>query len=255
VQDPELMVGSRFAEGANGFYAAHLLQHFSGGVEYCAFESASVESRHNKSIVIVRAANLALKRLGDITFAVMALILLAPLFLWIIWRIRKESPGAPIFAQMRWGRGMKRIRVYKFRTMYIDKCDSTGVCQTVANDRRVTGFGAMLRRTNLDELPQLFNVLKGDMSLVGPRCHPIGMLAGGVLYEDLVKNYHQRHSVRPGMTGLAQINGCRGPTNDAESAINRVQYDLAYIRRLSLWLDIKILAATIVKESFGGTGS
>jgi lipopolysaccharide/colanic/teichoic acid biosynthesis glycosyltransferase len=112
----------------------------------------------------------------------------------------------------------------------------------------------MLRSTSLDEIPQLINVLKGEMSLVGPRPHVPGMLAAGVLYEDLVPYYFQRHAVRPGITGLAQVNGCRGSTQDGESAIARVDYDLDYIEHRSLRLDIAIIVRTVRKEFLAGNG-
>lgn len=203
-----------------------------------------------------RRANLALKRLIDIAASSVALVVLSPALIWLTVLIRLESRGSPIFTQVRWGRNMSTFRVYKFRTMFIDKCDPGGVNQTEVGDPRVTRIGAILRRTNVDELPQLINVLKGDMSLVGPRCHPIGMRAGGMPYEELVRSYHRRHEMRPGITGLAQANGYRGSTADANLAVRRVQLDLEYIRKFTVWMDVKIIFTTLANEiRGGGTGS
>ena len=118
----------------------------------------------------------------------------------------------------------------------------------------MTRVGHWLRRTSLDELPQLVNVLKGDMSLVGPRCHAIGMRAAGKLYEELVPDYHERHLVRPGITGLAQMRGLRGPTVLASKSRARIACDIHYVDNFSLLLDLKIIAGTIRSELFGGSG-
>lgn len=163
-------------------------------------------------------------------------------------------PGPVLFRQIRWGRDQQKIRIYKFRTMYAAECDDSGVRQTTENDPRITAVGAVLRRTNIDELPQLLNVLKGDMSLVGPRCHAIGMLAAGMPYEDLVADYHHRHQVKPGLTGLAQMRGLRGPTGSVAKARARIAADLFYVDNFSFWLDIKIILGTIHSELTCGKG-
>ena len=201
-----------------------------------------------------RQGNMVLKRMIDIVAASIALLVLAPFLLIIVLLIRLESPGSAIFVQERWGLGRRKIRVYKFRSMYADKCDISGVAQTVPGDPRVTRLGQFMRRANIDELPQLINVLKGDLSLVGPRCHAIGMRADGVSYEELVPQYHCRHLMRPGITGLAQLNGYRGPTIEAGPAIKRIAYDLEYVADFNIFRDLKIMFFTLVREMGGGTG-
>jgi lipopolysaccharide/colanic/teichoic acid biosynthesis glycosyltransferase len=195
------------------------------------------------------------KRLTDILVSLFALIVLSPFLILVAVLIRLESPGPALFSQNRWGRGGKIIRIYKFRSMYSELCDHSGVAQTVEADPRITPIGRWLRRTNIDELPQLLNVLRGDMSLVGPRCHAIGMLAGGMVYEELVPEYHLRHRVRPGMTGLAQVRGWRGSTNSPAEARARIAADLYYIDHMSWSLDMKIMLATIVNEARCASGS
>lgn len=194
------------------------------------------------------------KRTSDILFSLAGLAMLAPLLLAVAAAIRLDSKGPVLFSQARWGKDMRRIRVYKFRTMRTDMCDTSGVKQTVADDPRITRLGKFLRKSNIDELPQLINVLRGDMSIVGPRCHPIGMLAAGVPYEELVDNYHDRHKVRPGITGLAQMKGLRGPTVQAHKARARIAMDVYYIENQSLWLDVKILAGTFRNEFLKSSG-
>lgn len=197
---------------------------------------------------------LAGKRAVDVVLSAIALVVLLPLFAFVALLIKLDSPGAVFFSQQRWGANGRKISVFKFRSMRTELCDVTGVAQTVENDPRITRVGAWLRKTNFDELPQLFNVLRGDMSLVGPRCHAIGMMAAGRLYEDLVPNYHGRHVMRPGITGLAQVRGHRGPTAQADRARQRIACDLYYVSNYSLWLDFKIIVHTVRNEMFGGTG-
>jgi polysaccharide biosynthesis protein PslA len=220
-------------------------------------EMATVRDRRGDGFspaALQKPVQLAIKRVFDIVVAASALAVLMPFFLVIAAAIKFENPGPVLFTQLRWGRGGKKIRVYKFRSMRTDLCDHTGVSQTVSNDPRVTRIGAFLRKTNIDELPQLINILKGDMSLVGPRCHVPGMLAAGRLYEDLVDGYHLRHLVRPGLTGLAQASGFRGPTDREDLARGRIAQDLKYIENFSILMDARILVDTFVKEIRGGTG-
>ena len=194
------------------------------------------------------------KRLLDIAGASVALLIFAPLFFAIAIGIKATSSGPVFFRQPRYGRRNRLFQIYKFRTMYRHLHDPTGVRQTTGNDARVTPIGRILRRTSLDELPQLINVIKGEMSLVGPRPHVPGMLAGGLVYEDLVPYYFQRHMVRPGITGLAQISGCRGSTAQANAAIARIHHDLEYIETCSVSLDLRIIARTVIREFLLGNG-
>lgn len=202
----------------------------------------------------IRASQLIAKRAMDILISGSSLIVLLPLFLLIAALIKIESKGPVFFTQLRWGMSGKKIKVYKFRSMRSDLGDPSGVQQTVPNDPRITPFGAFLRKSNFDELPQLLNVLKGDMSLVGPRCHVIGMKAAGVQYEELVPAYHERHKMRPGITGLAQMRGLRGPTVSPSKSKARIACDIHYVNNFSLLLDIKIAFGTLRNEMFKGTG-
>jgi polysaccharide biosynthesis protein PslA len=223
-------------------------------------ESASLRThkgylyRHHQRRAFREPVSSPAKRAMDIVGASAALIFLAPLLAGIALAIKLGSPGPVLFTQNRYGHRSRLFRVYKFRTMYTDATDVTGVRQTVAGDSRVTPIGRILRLTSFDELPQLINVLRGEMSLVGPRPHVPGMLAGGLLYEELVPYYFQRYTVRPGLTGLAQANGWRGSTTDPGAAITRVDYDLDYIENWSLWLDCKIVLRTVRREFVSGHG-
>ncbi|HEY6833508.1 MAG TPA: exopolysaccharide biosynthesis polyprenyl glycosylphosphotransferase [Pseudolabrys sp.] len=194
------------------------------------------------------------KRTLDIFGSTFGLLMLAPLLIGIVIAIKLTSPGPVFFRQKRYGYHNRRFWIFKFRTMYTHLGDQSGTQQTTNGDSRVTTVGRFLRKTSLDELPQLINVLKGDMSLVGPRPHVPGMLAGGMLYEELVPYYFQRHNMRPGITGLAQVSGFRGSTSSPAPAIDRLDYDLQYIQKWSLWLDITIIVRTVAKEFFSGSG-
>jgi putative colanic acid biosynthesis UDP-glucose lipid carrier transferase len=184
--------------------------------------------------------NGVLKRASDIVFALILIALLWPLMLAIAIGVRLSSPGPIIFKQRRYGLYGERIFVYKFRTMRVCE-DDDAVTQARRDDPRVTPFGRFLRRTSLDELPQLFNVLGGSMSLVGPRPHAV---AHNEEYRKLIDGYMLRHKVRPGITGWAQVNGFRGETESLEKMKRRVEYDLHYLRNWSLALDIAILLRT-----------
>jgi lipopolysaccharide/colanic/teichoic acid biosynthesis glycosyltransferase len=199
--------------------------------------------------------HLVVKRGIDIAGASFLIVAASPFLLAMAAAVRLSSPGPVFFRQQRYGRNAELFRIYKFRTMSIDQEDRSGIAQTRKNDPRVTAVGKVLRRLNLDELPQLFNVVLGDMSLVGPRPHVPGMRAGGLLYEQLVPHYHLRHRTRPGITGLAQINRLRGSTSDAKFAKARIEYDIAYADNWSLLLDLRILWLTLKTEVLRGTGS
>ena len=186
------------------------------------------------------------KRILDLIGATVGLILLSPVMLIVALGVKLSSPGSVFFKQKRYGIAGKPINVYKFRSMKQDK-HSGPVIQAKAGDPRITKFGRFLRKTSLDELPQLFNVLKGDMSLVGPRPHAI---EHNELYRKLVNGYMFRHKIKPGITGWAQVNGLRGETETLEKMQARIDYDLYYLRNWSVWLDIVIIWRT-VKVLFG----
>ncbi len=184
----------------------------------------------------------AMKRCTDIVFSLLMLVVAAPLMLLIALAIKLDSRGRVFFKQDRYGLDGERIVVYKFRTMTV--CENgERVVQAKRNDPRVTRVGRFLRRTSLDELPQLVNVLQGRMSLVGPRPHAV---AHNEEYRKLISGYMVRHKVTPGITGLAQVSGCRGETSTVDDMRRRVQYDLEYLRHWCWLLDIKILLRTLV---------
>lgn len=189
--------------------------------------------------------NGVIKRIEDWFLGGFALIIFSPLMLIIATLIRLDSSGPILFVQDRFGFNNRPIRVLKFRTMHVESSDPSGAQRTVRNDPRITRVGRYLRVSSLDELPQFFNVLRGEMSLVGPRAHAVAMRAGDTLYHEAVDEYFQRHKVRPGMTGWAQVNGLRGEIAGIESARKRVAYDLDYIEHWSLWLDLKVMVMTI----------
>ncbi len=194
------------------------------------------------------------KRAFDLSVALLALLALAPLLLILAVAVKASSPGPVLFRQRRVGRGEVPFTIYKFRTMRNEAADPTGVRQVLGSDPGITPLGRLMRSKSLDELPQLLNVIRGDMSLIGPRPHAIGMEAAGVPYEVLVPYYHLRHTVRPGLSGWAQANGLRGPTLDPQVARERIDHDLAYIQNQSMLLDIKIIALTIKHEFLNGSG-
>jgi len=194
------------------------------------------------------------KRCFDIVFACIALILLAPAMILIAILVRVSGPGPVIFRQMRHGRDRKLFPIYKFQTMVVNDRDGDIVTQTKEHDERVSRIGAFLRRTSLDEIPQFFNVLAGDMSIVGPRPHAPLTAIGDTFFETLAtaEKYRIRFSIRPGITGLAQISGCRGAMRTREMAIKRLENDIQYVREQSFWLDMKVIMQTFVSEFLTG---
>ncbi len=184
------------------------------------------------------------KAVFDRVVAALLLVLFAPVMAAVALAIRLESPGPVFFRQKRYGFNNELIEVWKFRSMYVDKCDATASKLVTKDDPRVTKVGRFIRKTSLDELPQLINVLKGELSLVGPRPHATQAKAGEKLYEQVVDGYFARHKVKPGITGWAQVNGWRGETDTEEKIRMRVKYDLEYINNWSIWFDIYILLKT-----------
>jgi putative colanic acid biosynthesis UDP-glucose lipid carrier transferase len=187
-------------------------------------------------------ANGLIKRGSDIVLSLLILLLIAPLMLAIAAGVKMSSPGPVLFRQRRYGADGREIVVYKFRSMTV--CEDGGhIAQATQNDSRVTRFGAFLRKTSLDELPQFINVLQGRMSIVGPRPHAV---AHNELYRKLIKGYMVRHKVKPGITGLAQVSGYRGETDTVEKMQKRIEYDLEYLRHWSLGLDLWIIMKTVL---------
>ena len=181
-----------------------------------------------------------IKRASDIVFSSVLLLFLWPVLLAIAAGVRLTSPGPVLFRQRRYGMYGEAIHVYKFRSMSV--CEDKGsIVQAQRNDPRITPFGSFLRRTSLDELPQLFNVFLGSMSLVGPRPHAV---SHNEEYRRIIDGYMLRHKVRPGITGWAQVNGLRGETDTVDKMQRRVEYDLDYLRNWSLGLDLTILLRT-----------
>ncbi|HDZ9729710.1 TPA: undecaprenyl-phosphate glucose phosphotransferase [Klebsiella pneumoniae] len=187
--------------------------------------------------------NMIFKRLEDIIVSTVILLLISPVLLIISVAVKFSSPGPVLFRQLRYGMDGKPIRVWKFRSMRVMENDEN-VVQATKNDIRVTKVGKFLRSTSLDELPQFFNVWCGQMSVVGPRPHAV---AHNEQYRALIQGYMLRHKVKPGITGLAQINGWRGETDTLEKMEKRIEYDLLYIRGWSIWLDLKIIFLTVFK--------
>lgn len=185
------------------------------------------------------------KRAQDLVIGTAALLVAAPIMAMIALAIRLDSPGPILFRQRRHGFNNEEIVVWKFRSMRIEASDATASRQVSADDDRVTRVGRIIRRTSLDELPQIMNVLKGEMSLVGPRPHAIGMKTGDVESARLVAEYAHRHRMKPGMTGWAAIRGSRGPVDTPDLVKRRVALDVEYIERQSFWFDLYIIAMTI----------
>ncbi|HHY50323.1 MAG TPA: undecaprenyl-phosphate glucose phosphotransferase [Alphaproteobacteria bacterium] len=188
--------------------------------------------------------NLVFKWLFDKIVALTAIILLSPVMIVTAIAIKLESKGPVIFKQKRHGFNNELIEVYKFRSMYTDRSDANAAKLVTRDDPRVTRVGRFIRKTSIDELPQFFNVLKGDLSVVGPRPHALQAKAENKLYYEAVDGYFARHKVKPGVTGWAQINGWRGETDTVDKIMQRVHHDLYYIENWSIFLDLYILFMT-----------
>jgi len=186
------------------------------------------------------AGRMVAKRLEDLVLTSLALLMLSPVFLIAAIGVKLSSPGPILFRQLRYGMDGRHIFIYKFRSMHVVEDGAESYTQVTRGDARVTRFGAVLRKTSIDELPQLLNVLEGSMSIVGPRPH---VAAVNEQYRSLIPEYMIRHKVRPGITGWAQVNGCRGG-DDLDSMMRRIECDLDYLRFWSMGLDLKIIART-----------
>lgn len=203
--------------------------------------NATLRKLHTKQANSVTKSECAIgKRMLDIVAGGFCLAMLLPLLILVVIAIRIESRGPVIFRQTRTGYNGKTFQIYKLRTMKVLE-NGSDVRQVTLNDARITRIGRILRKTSIDELPQLVNVILGDMSLVGPRPHA---LAHDRLYGAEIDAYVERFAVRPGITGLAQVSGCRGETRQLDDMRRRIAFDLAYIDNWSLWLDLQILFLT-----------
>ncbi|WP_370306447.1 sugar transferase [Sphingobium abikonense] len=218
--------------------------------ELLRFAPARVDQFDSQPTIIVAGGPLQfrdrlIKRLFDLIVAGTATILLLPVLIGAALAVRLTSPGPALFRQPRIGKDARSFSIYKFRSMRTDASDHQAATLTRRDDDRVTRVGAFLRRTSIDELPQLFNVLKGDMSIVGPRPHAAAAKAGNSLYWEVDPRYWARHCIKPGMTGLAQVRGHRGSTDHHQDLIDRLQSDLEYVSDWSIWRDMRIIVATL----------
>ena len=218
--------------------------------ELLRFAPARVDQFDGQPTIIVAGGPLQfrdrlIKRLFDLVVAAVAIILLSPVLIGAALAVRLTSPGPALFRQPRIGKDARPFAIYKFRSMRAEASDHQAATLTRRDDDRVTPVGAFLRRTSIDELPQLFNVLKGDMSIVGPRPHAAAARAGDSLYWEVDARYWARHGIKPGMTGLAQVRGHRGSTDHHQDLIDRLQSDLEYVSDWSIWRDLRIIVATL----------
>ena len=184
------------------------------------------------------------KRIEDLALVIPLAVLAAPILLVTAFAIKLDSPGPIFFRQPREGFNNQRFRIWKFRSMHTDVGTTTAVQQATRADPRITRVGRFIRATSIDELPQLINVLAGEMSIVGPRPHAPSTRAGGVMFPNIINTYAARHKVKPGITGWAQVCGWRGETDTEDKLINRVNHDLYYIEHWSVWLDVYIMLRT-----------
>jgi polysaccharide biosynthesis protein PslA len=219
------------------------------------YRSSQISSVGSNPVVLIKERPLkewraAKKSAFDIVIGSLMLVILSPLLALISLAVRLDSPGPILFRQPRLGFNNRLFTCYKFRTMQHGMTDLLGDQQATRGDPRITRLGKWLRALSFDELPQLFNVLEGNMSVVGPRPHPPNTKAGDRLFGDVVAKYAFRHRVKPGITGWAQVNGWRGETKSVEQIENRVACDLAYIENWSVWFDLRIMMLTVTREIF-----
>jgi exopolysaccharide biosynthesis polyprenyl glycosylphosphotransferase len=217
--------------------------------EFDTLAPTAIAQLHGLTTLVVSSGPLNVrqrmtKRVFDLALAVPAMILLAPALCMIAVLIRLDSPGPIFFKQRRVGLGNGLFEIYKFRSMAVERSDADGRQSARRDDDRITRVGKILRRTSADELPQLLNVLFGSMSIVGPRPHALGSLAGTELFWHVDERYWHRHCLKPGITGLAQVRGHRGATHTREDLTSRLRSDLEYVSGWSLWRDISIVART-----------
>lgn len=211
-------------------------------------QGARVVGKHGLLMVSAGPLGLrdrAMKRLFDVAFAGGAILALSPLLIAVALAVKLQDGGTIFFTQRRMGRGNRFFNMYKFRSMTEALCDSNGNVSASKDDQRITTVGRFIRRTSIDELPQLFNVLLGDMSLVGPRPHATGSLAGDKLFWEVDTRYWQRHSLKPGLSGLAQVRGFRGATDHESDLVNRLQADLEYLEGWTIMRDLQIIFLTM----------
>lgn len=212
-----------------------------GAIAIDAFEGLDTVLVSRRALSVAERAK---KRTIDLVFAIPILIALSPLLALVAIAIKLETRGPVLFKQDRVGRGNRLFKILKFRSMRVEQSDSAGTRSTQRDDDRITRVGKIIRMTSIDELPQLINVLLGEMSLVGPRPHALGSLAGERLFWEVDNTYWHRHRLKPGITGLAQIRGYRGATHASQDLTNRLQADLEYIEGWSIWRDVSILFNT-----------
>jgi lipopolysaccharide/colanic/teichoic acid biosynthesis glycosyltransferase len=189
-------------------------------------------------------ADRVVKRAFDTATAGGAILFFSPVLLVVAILIKLDSRGPVFFRQTRIGRGNEKFEMLKFRSMRADSCDGNGDRSTSRDDDRITQVGRVIRATSIDELPQLFNILKGEMSIVGPRPHALGSRAEDKLFWEIDDRYWHRHAAKPGLTGLAQVRGFRGATVHEHDLVNRLQADLEYLDQWTIWKDLKIILQT-----------
>jgi lipopolysaccharide/colanic/teichoic acid biosynthesis glycosyltransferase len=218
--------------------------------EYDALGALGVGRLSGRTTLIVSLGPLnlwqrALKRAFDLALTIPTVIAVLPVLILTAVAIKLDTPGPILFRQKRLGRGNELFEIYKFRSMREEDTDPEGHRSAHRDDERLTRVGRFIRKTSIDELPQLLNVLLGSMSIVGPRPHALGSLAGQELFWEVDERYWHRHALKPGITGLAQVRGLRGATHRRDDLTRRLQADLEYVAGWSLWRDIKILLSTI----------